>query len=162
MPAPFPEAISRFCNTRSFSGGHFQGPLYFLDFRLPRPPKWGEPHKSTKIVDFAILLVNGGEPHKSTKIVDFAIPAPFPEAISKAPCISWISSFRAGNAAKSRDFVPEKPSTAQNPFGRTTKKLRIRQLSRGSLALARKSPRNFRGFWQLQSLFCYILSGRSH
>ena len=35
----------RFCNTRSFSGGHFQGPSYFLDFRLPRPPKWGEPHQ---------------------------------------------------------------------------------------------------------------------
>ena len=24
----------RFCNARSFSGGHFQGPLDFLDFRL--------------------------------------------------------------------------------------------------------------------------------
>ena len=108
MPAPFPEAISkapefpgfpaskaaemgetpqkhqncRFCNTRSFSGGYFQGPLYFLDFLLPKPPKWGEPYKSFKIVDFAI-------------------PAPFPEAISKAP---WISCFQGrrngGNPTK--------------------------------------------------------------
>ena len=65
----------RVCNTRSFSGGHFQGPLYFLDFRLPGPPKWGEPNKCTKIVGFAI-------------------PAPFPEAISKGLCISWISCFQ--------------------------------------------------------------------
>ena len=96
-PAPFPVAISngfpvskaaemrgtqqkhqncRFCITRSFSGGHFQGPLYILDFRLPRPPKWTEHHKSTKIADFAI-------------------PAPFPKAISKAPWIPWISGFHA-------------------------------------------------------------------
>ena len=72
---------------------------FFLDFPLPRPPKCGEPHKSTKIVDFAIL--------------------------------SWISGFCPGKA-NSRDFVWEKPATAQNPSGRTTKKLIIRQLSRGS------------------------------
>ena len=65
----------RFCNTRSFSEGHFQGPLYFLDFLLPRLPKWEEHHKSTKIVDFAI-------------------PGSFSEAISKAPCIFSISGFQ--------------------------------------------------------------------
>ena len=27
----------RLCNARSFSGGHFQGPLDFLDFRLLEP-----------------------------------------------------------------------------------------------------------------------------
>ena len=86
MPAPFPEAISRFCNTCSFSGGHFQGPLYFLDFRLPRPPKWGEPHKSTKIVDFAILLVNGGNPTKAPKLSILQYPLlfrrPFPRPLA--------------------------------------------------------------------------------
>ena len=93
----------RFCNTRSFSEGNFQGPLYFLDFRLPKPLNWGEHHTSTKIVDFAIpapfpeaiskapcisgfpasIAAEMGGTLKSTKIVDFAIPAPFPEALSR-------------------------------------------------------------------------------
>ena len=38
-PAPFPEAISKVC-------------LRFLHFRHLGPPKWGEPHKSPKVVDF--------------------------------------------------------------------------------------------------------------
>ena len=33
----------------------------------------------------------GKEPHKSAKLADFAMPAPFPEAISQAPWIFWIS-----------------------------------------------------------------------
>ena len=98
MPAPFPEAISRFCNTRSFSGGHFQGPLYFLNFRLPRPPKWrGNPTKARKssILQYPLLFRSPFqgrldfldfwlprppkwvEHHTSTKNVDFAIPALF-------------------------------------------------------------------------------------
>ena len=114
----------RFGNTRSFSGGHLQGPLYFLDFRLPRRPKWGltpQKHKHCRFCNICLVFLgfsgfqgrrNGREPHKSTKIDDFAIPAPFPvgflasravemggtpqkpEAISKALSISWISGFQ--------------------------------------------------------------------
>ena len=80
----------RFGNTRSFSGGHLQGPLYFLDFRLPRRPKWGltpQKHKHCRFCNICLVFLgfsgfqgrrNGREPHKSTKIDDFAIPAPFP------------------------------------------------------------------------------------
>ena len=122
----------RLCNTRSFSGGHFQGPLYFLDFRLPRSSKWGGTRKSTKIVDRAIPapfsvafprpLVfldfrlprppKWGELHESTKIVDFAIPAPFPEAISKTPWISWISGFQG----RRNGGNPTKASKLSTPF----------------------------------------------
>ena len=69
-------------------------------------PKWREPHKRPKFVEFvesapfpeAISKApvefldfrllgppKWREPHKSPKFVDFVESAPFPEAISKAP-----------------------------------------------------------------------------
>ena len=48
----------------------------FLEIRLLGPPKWREPHKSLKFVDFIES-------------------APFPEAISKAPV-----DFREGRCAQ--------------------------------------------------------------
>ena len=78
----------------------------FLHFRPLRPPKWREPCKSPKFVDFVESApfseaisntpVNfldfqllgppkWREHYKSLKFVDFVESGPFPEAISKAP-----------------------------------------------------------------------------
>ena len=77
-----------------------KAPSDLLDVRLLGPPKWRElPHKSRKVVDFVshfqgpfglldfrlVGLPKWREPHKSPKVVDFVEPAPFAEAISKAP-----------------------------------------------------------------------------
>ena len=80
----------RFCRVLSFSGSHFQGPVDFLDFLLLGPPKWREPQKSPKFVDFI-------EPVES---------APFPQAISKAPVD--FPGFPASGAAE-MEGTPQKP-----------------------------------------------------
>ena len=52
------------------------------------------------------LAAGCGEP-TSTKIDDFAMPAPFPEAISKAVSISWISIFRGRRMGGTPKFKPK-------------------------------------------------------
>ena len=113
----------RFCNTRSFSGGHFQDPLNFLFLASGQYTwwKWGELTKSPKlsILQYSLL---------------FRKPFPRPLAFLGFPASVQ------GKQPKSRDFVREKPSTAQNPSGRRTKKLRILTTVTGIVALTRKNP----------------------
>ena len=86
----------------------------FLGFRLLGPPKWREPHKSPKVVDFVesapfpeaiskapvdfldfrlLGQPKWREPHKSPKFVDFVESAPFPEAILMKLCIPYMCRF---------------------------------------------------------------------
>ena len=122
-----------FCTVRSFSGSHFQGPCGFPDFRLLGQPKWKEPHKSPKFVDFvesapfpeaiskapvdfldfrSLGPPKWREPHKSPKVVDFVQSAPFPEAIS-GPC--GFLGFPASGTAEMKG-TPQKPSILYSPL----------------------------------------------
>ena len=83
--------MCRFCRVRSFSRSHFQGPCGFPDFRLLGPPKWREPHKSPKFVDFVES-------------------ASFPEAISKAP-VDFLDFRLLGPAFM--EGTPQKPKTCR-------------------------------------------------
>ena len=122
-----------FRNVRSFSGSHFQGPMDFLDFRPPRSRNEGNTTKAAKssISQCSLLFrkpfpwpltysgFSAAEARKSTA-----------EAVELGETHK-ISHFSLVVAMFLLDFVREKPPQAQNPSGKTTKKLRIRQLSRG-------------------------------
>ena len=76
----------------------------FLEIRLLGPPKWREPHKSLKFVDFVES-------------------APFPEAISKAPVDfldfrpppkAGVPRFCPGDSSTNPELVREEPPKARN------------------------------------------------
>ena len=100
--------ICRFCTVRSFSGSHFQDPCGFSGFPALGQPKWREPHKSPKVVDFVesapfpeVISGPGGFPASGTAERALLFRKPFPRAL----WIFWISC--SGIAEK--EGTPQKP-----------------------------------------------------